>query len=551
MIRLSLILVSTLLFTPLMAAANTIVLTNVNYLDVSNLQVKEDATIVIQNGLIKQLIDKDSKAKLTLTEEDSSVTIDMQGKYVIPGLIDAHVHHATDPEGYDNYQDTAARLKHLLRGGVTGVRDMGGDARTLANLKRLASIDSIVSPDIYFSVIIGGDTFFADPRTVSSAKGQVPGNTVWMRSVNLDTNFDEVALKASGIGASGIKVYASVSADVLPPLYTAAKKHGLQVWSHATISPASPLDSVLAGVDVLSHGPDLGGQVIDNYRDWRLGKFDISQEKVDAQFNASSYELLFQAMKQRDVVLDATMHVFEGHKDRNERRKLLYEMAKFIVNLAHNNGIKIGAGTDAFADPNRPDYVPLHDELLLLVEDAGLSAFEAIQSATLINAQALGIDETIGSIAPGKVANLVVLNESPIDDITNIGKIAHVMKNGKFIYRPDMPGLPFASARKAGGLLWMSGQIGNLPTTMALAGDSIEAQMQQTLINIGDVLRDHGLGYQDVVKCTLMLDDISEWAAANEVYKQFFNEHLPTRSAFGSSGLALGAKVEIECIAQL
>lgn len=551
MTRLTLILFSTLLFTPLIATANTIVLTNVNYLDVSTLQVKKDATIVIQNELIKQLIDQGSAAKLDLTEEDTSVTIDMQGKYVIPGLIDAHVHHATDPEGYDNYQDTAARLKHLLRGGVTGVRDMGGDARTLANLRRLASIDSIVSPDIYFSVIIGGETFFADPRTISSAKGQVPGNTVWMRSVNMETNFDEVALEARGLGASGIKVYANVAADVLPPLYTAAKKHGLQVWSHATISPASPLDSVLAGVDVLSHGPDLGGQVIDNYRDWRLGKFDISQEKVDAQFNASSYETLFEAMKQRDVVLDATMLIFDMDKDNNERRKLLYEMAKFIVGLAHKNGIKIGAGTDVFADPNKPDYVPLHDEIRLLVQDAGLSAFEAIQSATLINAQALGMEETIGSIVQGKVANLVILNENPIDDITHIGKIAHVIKNGKFVHRPDMPNLPFVSARNAGGLLWMSGQIGNLPTTMTLAGDSIEVQMQQTLSNIGDVLRDHDLGYNDVVKCTLMLDDISQWASANEVYKQFFNDHLPTRSAFGSSGLALGAKVEIECIAQL
>lgn len=551
MIRLALVLFSTLLFTPLMAAGNTIVLTNASYLDVSNLQVEEDATIVIQNGLIKQLIKQGSTAKLALSEKDTPITIDMQGKYVLPGLIDAHVHHATDPEGYDNYQDTAARLKHLLRGGITGVRDMGGDARTLANLKRLASIDSIVSPDIYFSVIIGGEAFFADPRTVSSAKGQVPGDTVWMRSVNIETNFDEVALEARGLGASGIKVYANVAADVLAPLYTAVKKHGLQVWSHATISPASPLDSVLAGVDVLSHGPDLGGQVIDNYRDWRLGKFDISQDKVDAQFNASSYETLFEAMKQRDVVLDATMHVFESRKDRNERRELLYKMAKFIVNLAHNNGIKIAAGTDAFADPKRPDYVPLHEELMLLVEDAGLTAFEAIQSATLVNSQALGIDEIVGSIAPGKVANLVILNENPIDDIRHVGKIAHVIKNGKFIHRPDMLGLPFVSAREAGGLLWMSGQIGNLPTTMSLAGDSIEAQMQQTLSNIGDVLRDHDLGYKDVVKCTVMLDDISEWAAANEVYKQFFNEHLPTRSAFGSSGLALGAKVEIECIAQL
>lgn len=84
----------------------------------------------------------------------------MTDKYLIPGLIDTHVHHATSPDDSDNDQVTRQRLRNLLRGGVTSVRDMGGDNRVLSSLKRRAKADVIQSPDIYYSVIIGGKEFF-------------------------------------------------------------------------------------------------------------------------------------------------------------------------------------------------------------------------------------------------------------------------------------------------------------------------------------------------------------------------------------------------------
>ena len=127
--------------------------------------------------------------------------------------------------------------------------------------------------------------------------------------------------------------------------------------------------------------------------------------------------------------------------------------------------------------------------------------------------------------------------------------IAHVLKNGQFIYRGDNPALPFISAKKAAGVLWMSGQLGNLPGTMKLAGNDIETQMHQTMKNIGFVLQDHNLDYSDITKCTLMLANIDDWAKASEVYKSYFPFELPTRSAFAASGLALNAKVEVECLA--
>ena len=86
---------------------------------------------------------------------------------------------------------------------------------------------------------------------------------------------------------------------------------------------------------------------------------------------------------------------------------------------------------------------------------------------------------------------------------------------------------------------------------MALNGQTIESQMQQAMQNIGSVLQEHKLGFEAVFKCTLMLADIKEWPAANKVYIQYFKAPLPARSAFAASGLALGAKVEVECMAQL
>ena len=85
---------------------------------------------------------------------------------------------------------------------------------------------------------------------------------------------------------------------------------------------------------------------------------------------------------------------------------------------------------------------------------------------------------------------------------------------------------------------------------MTLAGEDIETQMTQAMKNIGAVLQEYDLGYNDIVKCTLMLADIKDWPAANKAYKPFF-QSLPARSAFATSGLALNAKVEVECSAEL
>jgi len=109
--------------------------------------------------------------------------------------------------------------------------------------------------------------------------------------------------------------------------------------------------------------------------------------------------------------------------------------------------------------------------------------------------------------------------------------------------------LPFSEAVRVGGTLHLSGQIGIKPGTLELAPGGIEGETRQTLENIRLTLETHGYTLGDVVKCTVMLADIAEWAAFNDVYRTFFSPPYPARSAFGATGLALGARVEVECIA--
>lgn len=119
-----------------------------------------------------------------------------------------------------------------------------------------------------------------------------------------------------------------------------------------------------------------------------------------------------------------------------------------------------------------------------------------------------------------------------------------------YLNMPGMEGrdLPFSSAVRVDSTLYLSGNLGIIPGTMNLAEGGIQGETRQTMENISAVLEQFGTSMDNVVKCTVFLADMAEWGAMNEVYRTYF-ENPPARSALGVNGLALGARVEIECIA--
>jgi 2-iminobutanoate/2-iminopropanoate deaminase len=137
---------------------------------------------------------------------------------------------------------------------------------------------------------------------------------------------------------------------------------------------------------------------------------------------------------------------------------------------------------------------------------------------------------------------LALSQQAMVQDHSAVERIGEPTLNGQR--------LPFSSAVRAGDTVYLSGALGIGPD--GKLADGMEAQARLAMANLGTALKSAGLGWDDVVKCTVMLDDMKDWPAFNEVYVTYFPDgKFPARSAFGTDGLALGALVEVECIAYI
>jgi hypothetical protein len=189
--------------------------------------------------------------------ETGAEIIDVRDRFIIPGLINTHVHLATlaDPPVARAY------LRRELYSGVTSVRDMAGDTRLLSELKREAVFDEIVAPDIFYVALVAGPEFFVDPRTHDAARGRIAGQVPWMQAITPQTNLPLAVAEARGTGATALKLYADLPAGLVKAITEEAHRQQLLVWAHAAVFPALPSDVVNAGVDVISHACLLGYQV--------------------------------------------------------------------------------------------------------------------------------------------------------------------------------------------------------------------------------------------------------------------------------------------------
>lgn len=386
----------------------------------------ENATIVMEEGRISSIA-----ANLTEPFPEDVDVRSIAGKWIVPGLIDAHVHLATNPAAPEWRRRTEAQLEAMVRGGVTSVRDMAGDARAFPDLVDALARNEIMGPDVYYSALFAGPDFFDDPRVKQASIGIEPGDAHWARALTMESAVDEAVRQAAATGATGLKVYAAVSAPLLARISAEAHRRGMKVWSHATIFPAKPAEAVDAGVDVLSHAAYLvweGSPRTDDFTRRALGDFEgipVDHPDVSA---------LLDQMARLGTLLDATLLLMDRLVDRDDAGPRRLEWSADVVRAANQRGVRIVAGTDLATGSGRAP--PVHGEMAILVERAGLSPMEALVAATRNAAAAIGIESRVGTIEVGKEADVLILGRDPLADIRNTLAIEQVFKRGVALIEP-------------------------------------------------------------------------------------------------------------------
>jgi len=417
-----------ILFFPVWLAANAQVsldrfaITGVTIIDADHPVSLPHQTVLIHHNIIEDVFPDGSRPI-----PDTFHILKMTGKYLLPGLIDVHVHLATDPSGEDNREHTLNTLKRMLLKGVTSVRDMAGDARILAGLSRDALTGDVPSPNIYYSALMAGPEFFSDPRTATSTRGAEAGHTPFMLAVTDTTDLPAAIAAAKGTGATGIKLYANLSSRLAASIIAEAHKQHMVVWGHAWLQQAKPSDLVKAGIDVISHAPLIIREKLDSIPTaWK-------KEHHDEQFwNSVTPDLsgLFDLMKSRHTILDPTLLTYKQWAAEDPGMQYDYELTRRITAQAYRSGITIAAGTD----DDQKEFVD--KEIELLVKDAGFTAIDAIIAGTLNGAKTLNIDKSVGTVAKGKIADLMLLEKNPLEKIDNIGSVVMVIKDGRiYVYK--------------------------------------------------------------------------------------------------------------------
>ena len=410
------------------ASADTLTLyRNATLIDGSGAAPRPGMSILVRGERIDQVWDE---REVAVQLAPGVKVVDMTGRFVLPGLTDSHEHLATPP----NRPFAEAQMKRDLYSGVTSIRDMADDMRQVADLSRAARVGETPGPDIYYVALMAGPSFIDDPRVQAVSRGVEPGGASWMQAVTPETDMALAVARARGIGASAIKIYANLPGDQVARIVREAHRQGLPVWAHAAVFPATPAQVLSAGVDVVSHVCMLAYQASDTVPDRYHARAAVQETKFGQGVNPAIAPLLAK-MKADGVVLDATLRIYSEMKG-GPGAYCSPELAARLTRQALDAGVTISAGTDGFAAPGAA-FPALYEELELLVDAAGFTPMQALVAATRNGALAVRKDPDFGTIAPGKLANLVFTADDPSKDIRALRSLVLTVKRGQTFPRAD------------------------------------------------------------------------------------------------------------------
>ncbi|MFL0356061.1 amidohydrolase family protein [Erythrobacter sp. GH1-10] len=434
---------------------------NVGIVNVETGEIEPNRTVVIDEGKIEMILPAEDARPETLE------TIDGTGKFLIPGLIDMHVHTNRDS------------LPLFLRFGVTTVRDMGThfdeltpDSRGQIAMRREIAEGTLEGPELVLALRI--------------LDGNIPRNPSWaMHYASIATPEEGRALvnQVADAGGDFVKVYTDLTPDVFAAIVDETKTRGLTFAGHVP-GEVGYAAAAQAGLRTAEHLRGIFMDISSEEERWRA-EFAEEAAKLTASAtylftNGKLTEMaatrdpaketaLFDVLKENDVGIVPTLVVLDDPRWRYPSAvpdpelvgelssiyqrivtpqadvkgpfasiadgKAAYELREQLVGRMHDAGVTVLVGSDA-SNPFVVPGVSMHTELGLLVR-AGMTPGEALRAATLENARYIEAADRIGSVTQGKEADLILLDANPLEDIAATRAISAVILNGS-PYAPDV-----------------------------------------------------------------------------------------------------------------
>ena len=407
--------------------ANGLAITGARLFDADSAVIRENMTVLVVGDTI-QAVGKDGSINLPADVR----LIEAKGKTLLPGLWDMHTH--LSPE--DGPLNIAA--------GVTTARDMANNNETLLALKSRFDSGEAIGPRVIPAGIIEGPGPFAAPTNVL---------------VDNPVEATDWVEKYAEMGHQQVKIYSSVKPELVAPIANRAHELGLRVSGHIPAGMWAE-DAVAQGYDEITHINMFFLNFYKDVTDTRTpARFtEVAKRGADLDFESVEVRAFIDLLEIADVVVDPTVTVFESmFRDRpgqlsssyamiadrlppqvrrglsggglpvpegmEGRYKESFQRLLDAINHLHQQGVPLVAGTDALTG------FTLHRELELYVE-AGIPAPEVLRIATLGAARVMGRDKELGSIVPGKLADLILVDGNPDVDIQDIRNVRIIIKDG-------------------------------------------------------------------------------------------------------------------------
>lgn len=395
----------------------------------------QDATVVLVGNRIESINGA--------APQDAAI-IDAKGKWLIPGLIDMHVHIPTDAgpfgpkvptQGATLFFDLQDYMTLYNANGVTTIFDLGSKPEHFGQRNEIGK-RKVTGPRMALAAMIDG--------------GNGPG-----RRVHTPEDGRQAVRSAKAEGYEFIKPYSGLTAETFTAIIEEANIQGLKTVGHIPDAFEGKLKAAfIPGFGMVAHAEELSkhcvefneleaqrmAQLLKDNGTW-LSPTLTTMKWIASQVRSLDELKALPTLQYLHPLLQSKWQVANNYNRMSSPENIAYfeKVVKFhliLVKACKNAGVPLVAGTDA-GNSGVVGGFALHDELASLVT-AGLTNEEALTSATLLSARWLGIDKMIGSIETNKLADLVLLDANPLDDITNTTKIAGVFIDGKWLDRATL-----------------------------------------------------------------------------------------------------------------